>query len=47
MMADMVKKKAKKELAKEALSRIKKEMAEPRTVNSARRGISNADPGRL
>ena len=46
MMADMVKKKAKKELAKEALSRVKKEMAAPRTVNSAK-GISNADPGRL
>jgi hypothetical protein len=47
MMADMVKKKAKKERAKEALSRVKKEMAEPRTANSARRNTSNADPGRL
>jgi hypothetical protein len=32
----MVTKKAKKDLGKEALSRVKKEMAEPRTVNSAR-----------
>jgi hypothetical protein len=46
MMADMVKKKAKKERANEALSRVKKEMAEPRKVNSAR-GTSSADPGRL
>ena len=46
MMADMVKKKAKKARAKEALSRVKKEMAEPRVVNSAK-GTSNADPGRL
>jgi hypothetical protein len=32
----MAKKKAKKELDKEALSRVKKEMAEPRMANSVR-----------
>ena len=32
----MAKKKAKKELDKEALSRVRKEMAEPRFANSAR-----------
>jgi ribosomal protein L29 len=32
----MVKKKAKKDLDKEALSRLKKEMAEPRLANSVR-----------
>ena len=32
----MIKKKAKKELDKEALSRVRKEMAEPRMANSAR-----------
>jgi hypothetical protein len=45
-MTDMLKKKAKKERANATLSRVKKEMAQPRKVNSAR-GISNADPGRL
>jgi hypothetical protein len=33
----MSKNKAKKELDREALSRVKKEMAEPRMANSARR----------
>jgi hypothetical protein len=32
----MARKKAKKELDKEALSRVKKEMAEPRMAHSAR-----------
>jgi hypothetical protein len=32
----MAKRKAKKELDKEALSRVKKEMAEPRMANSVR-----------
>jgi hypothetical protein len=32
----MAKKKAKKELDKEALSRVKKEMAKPRMANSVR-----------
>ena len=46
IMAYMAAKKAKKELDKEALSRVKEEMAEPRMSHSAKGQLQLPDPTR-